>query len=75
LVITKVLPRHYNSRPARKVYLCDNFYCNSQANANVNLRTFENSPMAVNIGIVETQIAIFRSGVYSTVTSTFTTLF
>ena len=62
-------------RSSRKVYLRDNFYCNSQVNANVNLQTFANSSMAVNIGIVETQVAIFRSGVYSTVTSTFATLF
>ena len=62
-------------RSSRKVYLRDNFYRNSQANANVNLKTFANSSMAVNIGIVETQVKVFRSGVYSTVTSTFATLF
>ena len=62
-------------RSSRKVYLRDNFYRNSQANANINLKTFANSSMAVNIGIVETQVAVFRSGVYSTVTSTFATLF
>ena len=62
-------------RSSRKVYLRDNFYCNSQVNANMNLQTFANSSMAVKIGIVETQLAIFRSGVYSTITSTFATLF
>jgi hypothetical protein len=62
-------------RSSRKVYLRDNFYCNSQANANINLKTFANSSMAANIRIVETQVAVFRSGVYSTVTSTFAALF
>ena len=62
-------------RSSRKAFLRDNFYCNSQANVNVNLQTFANSTMAANISIVETQIAIFRSGVYSTVTSTLATLF
>ncbi|MBE6639222.1 MAG: RHS repeat-associated core domain-containing protein, partial [Ruminococcaceae bacterium] len=62
-------------RSSRKVYLRDNFYRNSQAKANVNLRTFANSSMTINIGILEKQIAVFRAGVYSTVTSTLATLF
>lgn len=63
------------TRSSRKIYLRDNFYCTSQVNANVNLHTFANSSMATNIRIVETQVAIFRSGIYSTVTSTLATLF
>lgn len=62
-------------RSSRKVYLRDRFYCNSPKNANINLQTFSNSSMAVNIGIIEKQVVAFKSGVYSTVTSTFATLF
>ena len=63
------------SRSSRKVYLRDNFYCNSQAQVNNNLRTFANASMSDNIKIIETQFFAFKSGVYSTVTSTLATLF
>lgn len=63
------------SRSSRKIFLRDNFYCNSQANANANLQTFANSSLSTNISIVEKQVAVFRSGFYSTVTSTVATLF
>ena len=62
-------------RSSRKVYLRDSFYCNSQVNANINLKTFANSSLAENIRIVEKQVAVFRSGFYSTATSTFAALF
>lgn len=62
-------------RSTRKVYLRDNFYRNTQAFANTNLKTFANSTLSANIKIVEAQLAIFRSGIYSTITSTVTTLF
>ena len=62
-------------RSTRKVYLRDTIYCNGQVNANINLQTFANSSLHMNIQVVEKQIVALRSGVYSTITSTLATLF
>ena len=62
-------------RSSRKVYLRNSLFRNSQASVNVNLKTFKNASVATNIRLIETQLAVFRSGIYSTITSTLATLF
>ena len=62
-------------RTSRKAYLRDNLYCSPQAYVNTNLAHFNNSSLTNNIKIIESQLALFKSGIYSTVTSTFALLF
>ena len=57
-------------RAKKKVYLRNTFYGNSQANVNKNLKTFSTSSMSSRINILELKLRIFRSGIYSTITST-----
>ena len=64
------MPRAY-----KKAYLRDKIYCNSQKYVNVNLKTFSNASLSENIQLVERQLIVFRSGIYSTVTSTVAALF
>ena len=59
-------------RFARKVYLRNNTYGNSQAKVNMNLKTFGEAPISANIKLIESQITIFRVGVYATVSYTIT---
>ncbi len=54
------------SRCAKKAYLRDVFYKNSQKNVNMNLRTFQSN----SIKQVEQRFLSLRAGVYSTITST-----
>lgn len=65
----KVKQIEHMPRSSRKIYLRDNIYHNSQANANQNLHTFANSSTSMNIKTIETEIAIYRSGFYSTIVS------
>ena len=62
-------------RADKKVYLRDNVYHSSQANVNINMQSFIKSSMSKKINIVEARLPIFRSGFYSTVTSTLVALF
>lgn len=62
-------------RTTRKAYLRDNIFHNSQASVNANLKIFADASFKSQIALVESQVAIFRSGIYSSVTSTITTLF
>lgn len=57
-------------RAKRKVYLRDTFYGNSQSSANKNLKTFSSSSVSSRINILELKLRIFRSGIYSSITST-----
>ena len=57
-------------RTARKIYLRDEFYINSQAYANQNLQTFELSTLSEKIQIIEMRKFGLRSGFYSTTVST-----
>lgn len=59
------------SRNSRKAYLRDKIFCNSQADVNRNLQVFARSSLS----IVENRLAVFRSGIYSTLTLTVLTLF
>ncbi len=54
------------SRDAKKAYLRDEFYQNSQKNVNTNLKTLLVNP----IEQVEKRFWVFRAGIYSTITST-----
>lgn len=62
-------------RADKKVYLRDNVYHSSQANVNINMQSFIKSSMSKKNNIVEARLPIFRSGFYSTVTSTLVALF
>ncbi|MBR0040901.1 MAG: RHS repeat protein [Oscillospiraceae bacterium] len=62
-------------RNAQKIFLRDELFHNSQSFANQNLRTFANNTLLENITLVETNLATLRSGIYSTITSSFALLF
>ena len=55
------------SRPVQKNYLTDKVFKNSRSYANANLATFRADPRLV----VKQSFTGFKSGIYSTVTSTF----
>ena len=57
-------------RTARKQYLKTKIFNNTQASANNNLYNFSTSPLRWQIKLVEQQLSVFRSGIYSTITST-----
>ena len=54
------------NRSSKKTYLRDVFYKNSQNSVNTNLITFQNNPLKQ----VEERFWVYKSGFYSTVTST-----
>ena len=64
--------KHINNIPrtAKKQFLKTNIFNNTQASANNNLYKFSTSPLRWQIELVENQLNIFRSGIYSTITST-----
>ncbi len=61
-------------RAAKKIYLRDNFYCNSQASVNINLKTFSNATMGSNIKVLESRLFTLKSGLYSTISATIASL-
>ena len=63
------------SRTNRKTYLRDNIYCTAQSEANVNIHIYADTSLPAKIALVEQQLVAFKSGAYSTATSTMTMLF
>ena len=59
------------SRASRKLFLRNEIFCNSQANANKNIHMFSQNTIFQNMKLIEGKLYIFRSGIYSTITSTF----
>ena len=62
-------------RMSRKSFLRDKLFCNAQSSVNANLRTFVGNSLRTNMNLVEDQLPIFRSGIYSTAASSLWSLF
>ena len=62
-------------RTARKQFLKTEIFNNTQASANNNLFNFSTSPLRWQIKLVQDQLNVFRSGIYSTIISTVGTVF
>ena len=59
------------SRSAKKIFIRDNIYNGSpQGMVNANLHTYDSLTKIERIHLVESKLAVFRSGLYSTITST-----
>ena len=69
----KVQSIKHMPRSARKCYLRNNIFnntANSQALSNINMYRFMGNSLRANIKLVERSLTIFKSGFYSTATST-----
>ena len=62
-------------RAQQKRYINRKLYRGSQANVNVNYHNYMSKTTSGKIGVVEKTLRAFKSGVYSTITSTFAGLF
>ena len=64
------------SRSAKKIFIRDNIYNGSpQGMVNANLHTYDSLTKIERIHLVESKLAVFRSGLYSTITSTCISIF
>ena len=64
------------SRSAKKIFIRDNIYNGSpQGMVNANLHTYNSLTKIERIHLVESKLAVFRSGLYSTITSTCISIF
>lgn len=72
----KVLEINNLPRSNQKIILRDSVFKNSQANVNANLSTFHDSSLPQNILRIEnSNFFAFRSGIYSSITSTLIPIF
>lgn len=64
------------SRSAKKIFIRDNIYNGSpQGMVNANLHTYDSLTKIERIHLVESKLAVFRSGLYSTIISTCISIF
>ena len=64
------------SRSAKKIFIRDDIYNGSpQGMVNANLHTYDSLTKIERIYLVESKLAVFRSGLYSTITSTCISIF
>ena len=62
-------------RTQQKSYINRKLYRGSQANVNVNYHNYMSKTKSGKIGFIESKLRAFKSGIYSTITSTFAGLF
>ena len=70
VAITKVCKVDQMPRTARKAFLRDEVFHNSQAMVNQNLRSFRNYSFFKRVAKIENSSPILKSGIYSSLTST-----